>query len=148
MHRALIKIKNFIYRVIDKKTVGVRVLLINGDKTLLVKHTYTPYWYMVGGGVDAGETGVEAIARELFEEVNIQHDKFELFGFYYNNKEHHDDYVALYVAHVDSERCEIDHKEIGEAKWFSFDDLPHDISPATKRRIEEYFGRKEKGDRW
>ena len=140
--------RNLIHKFLNKKTVGVRVLLINNNKILLVRHTYISGWYTIGGGVDEGESPLQAIARELGEEVHINCDSFELFGFYYSNKQRRDDYVALYVAQVNSTEFEIDNKEIAQANWFSFDDLPSDISPATKRRIEEYLGRTTKTDLW
>lgn len=144
----IIKVRNFTYKILNKKTVGVRVLLISGEKTLLVKHSYTPLWYMAGGAVDRGETALEAVKRELQEEVGIKCDKFELFGFYYHSQEQHDDYVAVYVVHIDSNHYCIDRKEISQAEWFAFDKLPTDISPGTKRRIEEYLGIIVKNDRW
>jgi ADP-ribose pyrophosphatase YjhB (NUDIX family) len=142
------RVKNLVYRIIKGKTVGVRALIIKGEKTLLVKHSYRPLWYMPGGGVDAKETGIQAVRRELEEEVNISCENFELFGFYHSEQEHHDDYVALYVTHLSEDKYKIDEQEIAQANWFSFDELPQDISPGTKRRIEEYLGKMAKSDKW
>jgi len=132
----------------NNTTIGVRALLINKDKILLVKHSYIDGWYTIGGGVEPGEAPLEAIKREMGEEVHVYCDSIELFGFYYNQYQGHDDYVALYTAQVNSTDFEIDNKEIAQAAWFSFDALPQDISPATKRRVEEYLERLEKSDRW
>ncbi len=142
------RVKNLVYRIIKGKTVGVRALIIKGQKTLLVKHSYRPLWYMPGGGVDYKETGIQAVRRELEEEVNISCENFELFGFYHSEQEHHDDYVALYVTHLSEDKYKIDEQEIAQANWFSFDELPQDISPGTKRRIEEYLGKMAKSDKW
>lgn len=141
-------IQNLVYRFINKKTLGVRVMLINGERILLVKHTYTKYWYVPGGAVDAGETTIEAAKREVLEEVNIKCEQLELLGIYYSNHQKRDDYVAVYYSLVDSNHYQIDNKEISEAEWFSYHELPKDISPATKRRIEEYFNKTPKSDRW
>lgn len=126
----------------------MRAMVLCGDKVLLVKHSYCPKWYMPGGGVDAKETGLQAVRRELEEEVGVKSEKFDLFGFYHSKQERLDDFVALYVTQVEDEEHQIDEKEIEQAGWFSFDKLPHDISPATKRRVEEYLGRAAKSDRW
>ncbi len=131
------------------KTVGVRILLIKDQKILLVKHKNRGFWYMPGGGVEAGESPIEAAKRELFEEVNVVCDKFELFGLYYSLQNSCDDYCAVYAGfNASFDHLKIDNVEIAEANFFSFDDLPQDVSPGTKRRIEEYLGLKEKSDVW
>ena len=54
-------------------TVGVRGLVLDGEgRVFLVKHTYTEGWHLPGGGVEAGETLLEALAHELRDEGNIE----------------------------------------------------------------------------
>lgn len=54
-----------------------RVLPVRPDGKVLLLHGWdplkpqTPYWFTIGGGVEAGETVVEAASRELREEVGI-----------------------------------------------------------------------------
>ncbi|WP_132207166.1 NUDIX hydrolase [Kribbella steppae] len=54
-----------------------RVLPVRPDGKVLLLHGWdplkpqTPYWFTIGGGVEAGETIVEAASRELREEVGI-----------------------------------------------------------------------------
>lgn len=70
------------------KTLGVRALVIKNNRVLLIKHSYINGWYTVGGGVKRGETPLQAIQRELFEEVGIEClDKPQLFNVYYSAKE-------------------------------------------------------------
>ena len=45
--------------------VGVRVLLIQGDQVMLVRHTYQDYWYLPGGSVKKGEMPIMMIARSM-----------------------------------------------------------------------------------
>ena len=46
-------------------TLGVRALLVADGGVVLVRHTYTPGWYLPGGGVERGESVAEAVRREV-----------------------------------------------------------------------------------
>ena len=46
-----------------------KVLLLHGWDPLKPQ---TPYWFTIGGGVEAGETIAQAASRELLEEVGIR----------------------------------------------------------------------------
>ena len=55
-------------------TLGVRGLVLDRDAgtIVLLRHTYVPGWQMPGGGVERGESALEALERELMEEGNIR----------------------------------------------------------------------------
>ena len=143
------KIKNIIFSLLSYKTIGARAIVINDGKVLLVRHTYMDSkWYTVGGGVEKGETPMQAVKRELMEEVGVRCLQMpRLFGVYYSNYEKRDDYVVLYIV----DKFEQEHAnstEILEMKWFPLQQLPADISLATKRRIDEFLGIRVVEDRW
>jgi len=143
------KIKNFFLSCFQKKTVGARALILRDEEILLVKHTYMPGWCTVGGGVDAGESPLQALQRELHEEVGIKLKSAPpILGFYYSNKEDRDDYVILYICTDFTTEKPTTSDEIAEAKWFSLTKLPSDITPATQRRIEEYLDQRPSSDVW
>ena len=52
--------------------------IIKNDKILLIRHTEhksgRSYWVVPGGGREVGETEVECVIREMFEETNLTVD--------------------------------------------------------------------------
>ncbi len=131
-------IRNTILSLLGTRTIGARILLIKNNKILLVKHTYQPGWYTIGGAVERGESPLKAIERELKEEVGVTLTTLpQLFSIYYSKFEKRDDYIVLYVGSEHIEEMSSSN-EIAEKKWFDLDNLPEDVTPATKRRINEY----------
>lgn len=128
--------------------MGARILVIRDNKVLLVKHTYQRGWYTVGGGVEPGETPLQAVHRELAEEVGVTlKTEPTLFNVYYSDYQKRDDYIVFYIGHnpiQEKVRC----LEIADQQWFDLDNLPEDATPATKRRIEEYLKRRPLSDHW
>jgi len=121
-------------------TLGVRGLVIDpGGKVLLVRHTYVPGFYLPGGGVEGGETLIEAVTRELAEEGNIVVEGAPmLHGVYLNRAASSRDHVALYVVRAFRQTApHVPDREIAEAKFFSPDALPEGATRATRERLEE-----------
>jgi ADP-ribose pyrophosphatase YjhB (NUDIX family) len=131
-------------------TLGVRAVVERDGAVLLVRHSYVPGWYFPGGGVERGETAVEALARELVEEAAVSLDAPpRLFGVYSNNAVHRGDHVILYIAEawrqIATPRA---NREILEARFFALDDLPSGTTPATRRRVAEVFDAAPQSDHW
>jgi len=145
--RIFLTIKGLWHRM----TVGTRVMVVDGDKVLLIRHTYVPGWQFPGGGVGPGETFEEAGARETLEETGYRViGPMQLFGLYHNtspvtNRDHVAFYVATRFQHEFERRP--DH-EIAEVGWFDRHALPDQVTPATSQRIDEYFDRVEKRSIW
>jgi ADP-ribose pyrophosphatase YjhB (NUDIX family) len=121
-------------------TLGVRGLVLDADdRVLLVRHTYVPGFYLPGGGVESGETMLQALTRELLEEGGVHIlGAPALHGVYLNRRVSPRDHVALYVVrefHCKGPRAP-DH-EIAEAGFFPLDALPPGATPATRARIAE-----------
>jgi 8-oxo-dGTP pyrophosphatase MutT (NUDIX family) len=121
-------------------TLGVRAAVFDAeDRVFLVRHTYVPGWHFPGGGVERGETAVDALTRELAEEGNIApQEEPMLHGFYFNAAVSRRDHVALYVVRhfVQNGRREPNY-EIAETGFFAREDLPEGTSRATRARLNE-----------
>ena len=131
----------FLYwRFVRGMTLGVRCVVFDGkQRVFLVRHTYTPGWHFPGGGVEVNETSYEALEKELWEEGKIElSQKAELFGLYLNRKGAGRDHVVLYVAHHWTQNSKpLPNHEIAESGFFELDDLPREITQATKQRLKE-----------
>ncbi len=126
----------------QRMTVGVRAVLVDGRRVLLVRHTYLPGWQFPGGGVEVGETPEAAAAREALEETgHAPIGRPELLGFYL----HHlagtsRDSVAVYVWRgFEVRRIFRPNFEIAECRWFEIGALPEDLGAGTARRLGELF---------
>lgn len=117
-------------------------MVIDGaGRIFLVKHSYVEGWHLPGGGVETGESFLEALARELIEEGNIRlRSTPQLFGIYFNKRMSRRDHVALYIVRDFQQDADPkpDHEIVGHG-FFSPDALPDDVSRATRARVAEVF---------
>lgn len=122
-------------------TLGVRAIVRDEqDRVFLVKHTYAAGWYLPGGGVDVGETCSQALDKELREEGNIHlESEARLIAIYQNAGMSKRDHVALYECRDWHQPAppETPNMEILDAGFFALDDLPDDLTKATRRRLAE-----------
>ena len=81
-------------------TLGVRALVIGPDgRIFLVKHSYVGGWHLPGGGVEPGETLIDALVRELREEGNLEPTAPPvLHGMFFNDSLSPRNHVAVFVV--------------------------------------------------
>jgi ADP-ribose pyrophosphatase YjhB (NUDIX family) len=121
-------------------TLGVRAVVIDAaGKVFLVRHSYVSGWHLPGGGVETGETLVQALARELAEEGNITVvGAPALHGVFYNPVDSPRDHVAVFVVRVfRQDGPPRRNREIAAHGFFALDALPADTTPGTRRRLAE-----------
>ena len=121
-------------------TLGVRAAVLDeSGRVLLVRHTYVKGWHLPGGGVEVGETALEALTRELREEGNIELDAPpHLRGICFNTRSSRRDHVLVYEvrSYRQSTPKESD-REIAAASFFALDALPEGTTEATRERLAE-----------
>jgi ADP-ribose pyrophosphatase YjhB (NUDIX family) len=121
-------------------TLGVRGVVLDAqNRVFLIRHTYVPGWHLPGGGVETGETALEALDRELKEEARIAMDGApDLVGVFFNGKVSRRDHVLVYAIRrftvLEVKRPD---REIAEAGFFPLDRLPEGTTTATRNRLAE-----------
>ena len=141
--RAFGRLLHLYFRLVRGMTLGVRAAVLDGDgRVFLVRHTYVPGWHLPGGGVEVGETLMEAVAKELREEACIRLTGEPTFhGMFFNRAMSARDHVAVFVVREFAvESVKQPDREIAEAAFFALDRLPEETTAATKRRLAEIGG--------
>ena len=131
---------HFYWRFARGLTLGVRAVVFDGTgRVFLVKHSYVAGWHLPGGGVEAGETLMTALTRELREECNIElGEPPDFFAIYFNRRASRRDHVALYIVRSfhQSTPPQPNHEIIAHG-FFAPDALPEDTTRATRARLAE-----------
>jgi 8-oxo-dGTP pyrophosphatase MutT (NUDIX family) len=124
-------------------TFGVRALVFDAEgRVFLVKHSYVAGWHLPGGGVEVGETALDAMRRELKEEGNIVFDgEPVLHGIFFNRHVSRRDHVVVYIVRTFHQASKpAPNREILDCGFFEVKSLPDGTTKGTRRRIAEAAG--------
>lgn len=117
--------------------MGVRVLMLEGDKVWMIRHTYMPGWHLPGGGLKKWETLDEAARREAREETGAELGMISLLGTFTGMIQWKTDHTIVFLCR-DFKITGKSDGEIAEVRAFSLNELPeHTFSP--HRRLLERF---------
>jgi 8-oxo-dGTP pyrophosphatase MutT (NUDIX family) len=139
------------YRQVRGMTLGTRTLVLRDvdREVLLVRHGYSAGWLLPGGGVERGETLLEAAVREVREEAGIAaEEEPRLHGIFLNDRQFRGDHVACYVLRRFSGTPIRTGFEIAEARFFPVAALPESATGGTRRRILEVLEGRAPGREW
>ncbi len=139
------------FRLARPMTLGVRAAVFDTeDRVLLVRHSYTPGWHMPGGGVEPGETLLDALAKELREEAMIApQGQPRLHGVFYNDRYSRRDHVAVYIVRdFISLGARKPDREIVETGFFPLSNLPPATTQSTRARLAEIVEGQSISQKW
>lgn len=124
----------------NARVKGVRVIVVDERRVLLVSHWYAPWaWTLPGGGVGKGESPEDAAMREVREETGLHVRSLGGEVGEYEGTWGRYDLVAVYwTGDFDGSLALKPNLEIMARSWFDIDSLPDELSPSNRVRIEAY----------
>ena len=120
-------------------TVGVFAAIFDQrGRILCVKQNYGSLtWTTPGGRVEAGESPVAALIREIYEESGYHAQVGHLVGVY--SAPFKDDIVLMMTATIISNDGWEPNGEIAQIGFFARDALPEPMNPRVQHRILDAF---------
>jgi ADP-ribose pyrophosphatase YjhB (NUDIX family) len=128
------KIYCFLFRPVR---MGVRVVIIQNDEVLLIRHTYLSGWYLPGGGLKRGEALDQAARREAYEETGADLREVKLLGVFTNFTQWKTDHTAIFLC-ADFKITGKSDGEIAEVLAFPLKELPPDMYSVHRDLLEKY----------
>ena len=125
--------------VAHTRTLGVFAAIFDeAGRILCVRTNYAvKTWTTPGGRVEAGESPLDALRREVLEESGLEVEPGELLGVYAKPQEN--DLVLSFRAKIIGRTAWRPNDEIAELGYFGRDELPEPMSVAARARVQDAF---------
>lgn len=117
--------------------VGGKVVVRHGGDVLLLRHSYARrnVWDLPGGFIDARERAVDAVYRELREEVGIDPPSLRCIARESMVTDHRRETILTFVCDVTSRDVTPSPAEVDRAEWFPASALPPKTTRFTRRMV-------------
>jgi 8-oxo-dGTP pyrophosphatase MutT (NUDIX family) len=116
---------------------GVKCVLTDGDRVLLVRHAYGPrYWELPGGSPKRGEAFRDTARREMGEELGLIIDDWTDLGEFEATLYNRHDVLHVFHARAHAPRLTLDLGELAAAQWVARDALPTERGPYVAAILE------------
>jgi 8-oxo-dGTP pyrophosphatase MutT (NUDIX family) len=134
--------------VIRPEVNGVKCVLTDRDRVLLVRHTYGHRgWDLPGGSIKRGEAPATAAGREMNEELGLTIDDWRALGEFTVNVDRRLDRVNCFQAELSDAALRIERGELEDARWFPRQALPTDLGRYARRILARALAEPREGAR-
>lgn len=127
-----------------RNSVGVMIINTDTNNILLLKRsklsTFSGYWTFLSGGIEKGETPIDALKREIIEEIVVNPNKinFKFFKTYNDTNSIYN----VFIGEVNYEFQCLLNDENEEYGWFNINDLPSPLFPNLVSKLNDIFKEK------
>lgn len=128
------KVYCFLFRPIR---MGVRVVLLQNNEVLLLRHTYLNGWFLPGGGLKKNETLDQGARREAYEETGAELNEISLLGVFSNFAQWKTDHTSVFLC-KDFKITGKSDGEIAEVRAFPLNALPDDMYSVHRSLLDKY----------
>lgn len=130
------------YASLPKKRVGTCVLLFYKKELLIVQPTYNPGWILPGGTVEAEESPLEGLHREIKEELAITIEPTRLLSVdYIANRDVKGEYLQFLFGSKDLSESQV-HKiqlppyELNDFRFVAIEKALALLTPVVAKRVK------------
>jgi len=119
----------------QKFTVSATAIIVDSEgKVLLLEHVLRPGsgWALPGGFLNAGEQPAAALIREIREETGLGLENVRPY-FARTDRRH----IEIFFTADPVGKASVNSREIIDLKWFTFEELPVDMSETQRRLIAD-----------